>query len=83
MYFAFDFSFVELNEKIFPNTALPLNSEFKNEIFANSPGSLVYANIPKMTPLHISIVWRRPLRRIDDVALRRWALFKVERLPLR
>jgi hypothetical protein len=32
----------------------------------------------KMLPHHISIICLGPLGRIDDVALRRWALFKVE-----
>jgi hypothetical protein len=31
-----------------------------------------------MLPNHISIIWTRPFGRIDDVALRRWALFTVE-----
>jgi hypothetical protein len=32
----------------------------------------------KMLPHHISIICTGPLGRIDDVALRRWALFMVE-----
>jgi hypothetical protein len=32
----------------------------------------------KMLPNHISIARTRPLGRIDNVALKRWALFTVE-----
>ena len=32
----------------------------------------------KMLPNHISIICTRPLGRIDNVALKRWALFTVE-----
>jgi hypothetical protein len=32
----------------------------------------------KMLPNHISRICTRPLRRIDNVALKRWALFTVE-----
>ena len=31
-----------------------------------------------MLPHHISIIRKRPLGRIDNVALKRWALFRVE-----
>jgi hypothetical protein len=40
--------------------------------------SLVYLHKPKMQPNHISIICTRPLGRIDNVALKRWALFTVE-----
>jgi hypothetical protein len=44
--------------------------------FANVLRSLVDANTPM---LHDQIsMTKRPLRRIDDVALKRWALFTVE-----
>jgi hypothetical protein len=84
---AFNVSFAELNEKQIPDTAPALNSKFQQlvmfdhniyEIFASSPGLLVYAQYPKMLPLHISIICTRPFGRIDDVALRRWALLTVE-----
>ena len=57
---ALDVPFAEMNEKIFPNTALPLNSKFKNEIFASSPGSLVNpirknAALSHFDSLHTSI----------------------------
>jgi hypothetical protein len=32
----------------------------------------------KMLPNHISMIFTRPLGRIDNVALKRWALFTVE-----
>jgi hypothetical protein len=84
--FAFDFSFPELNESISVHGA---SAQFKAptkgnihhdiyEIFASSPGSLVYTQYPKMIPDHISTIRRRPFGRIDDVALRRWAFFTVE-----
>jgi hypothetical protein len=38
---------------------------------------LVYANTA-MPSYHISIICTRPLGRIDNVALKRWALFTVE-----
>ena len=38
----------------------------------------VYLHKPQMLPNHISIICTRPLGRIDNVALKRWALFTVE-----
>ena len=37
-----------------------------------------YMPIPKMLPHHISMICTRPFGRIDDVALKRWALYTVE-----
>ena len=45
--------------------------------FASLPRPFVYANTPMLCD-PISMTEIRPLRRIDDVALKRWALFTVE-----
>ena len=83
LHFAFDFSFADLNEKQFPDTAPALNSKFQQraifehdiyEIFCKFAG---LARI-RQYPNHVSMICRRPFGRIDDVALRRWALFTVE-----
>jgi len=44
---------------------------------ASSRSLLVYANTA-MPSYHISMICTRPLGRIDNVALKRWALFTVE-----
>ncbi len=45
---------------------------------ASSLWPLVYVHKPKMMPNPISIICTPPLGRIDNVALKRWALFTVE-----
>jgi hypothetical protein len=75
---AFDVSFAELNEKILPNTALPLKFRVQERNICKFAGLARICQYPKMIPLHISTICTRPFGRIDDVALKRWARFTVE-----